>query len=67
MTGSESRKRDQQLVRQLAGVKSALDRLTNVLTDQFHQTFIKRNIFENNDKGPIELVYFEKILSCGPC
>ena len=36
MTGSESRKRDQQLVRQLAGVKSALDRLTNVLTDQFH-------------------------------
>ena len=37
MTSAESRQRDGQLVKQLAGVKSALDRLTIVLTDQFHQ------------------------------
>ena len=35
-TGAESRKIDGKLIRQLAGVKTALDRLTNVLTDQFH-------------------------------
>ena len=58
MTSAESRQRDGQLVRQLAGVKTALDRLTNVLTDQFHQDKCQRKLINIQNEFQFELVYF---------